>query len=238
MTAARVLGGGSLALLGVSLVLGPIRWVDLGLEPAAALGLDAALAAVFAVQHSMMIRRSFQQRLAAKVPAHLQAATYAIASGVTLLLMLALWQPGLPGMITIGGIGRWLLRGLVVAAGAIFAWGIHALRSFDGLGLGPIRAFLRGRPLRSQLLTIRGPYRWVRHPLYLAVLLVLWSEPDLSGDRLVLNLVWSVWVVVGSVLEERDLVAAFGDTYRDYQREVGMLLPRGLRAYRPPPPIG
>ena len=79
---------------------------------------------------------------------------------------------------------------------------------------------------------VRGPYRWVRHPFYFFSLLLIWSCPDLSLDRLLHNILWSTWIVVGSVLEERDLVADFGEPYRDYQRKVPMLIPWRFRPVR------
>jgi protein-S-isoprenylcysteine O-methyltransferase Ste14 len=75
------------------------------------------------------------------------------------------------------------------------------------------------------MLVVQGAYRWVRHPLYLVVLLMIWSYPVLTVDRLLFNLLWTIWIVVGAVLEERDLVADFGDDYREYQRKVPMLVP-------------
>jgi len=77
--------------------------------------------------------------------------------------------------------------------------------------------------------TVRGPYRWVRHPLYLFCLLMIWAYPHMTMDRVLFNVLFTVWIVVGTVLEERDLVVAFGDSYREYQRKVPMLLPRSLR---------
>ena len=74
-------------------------------------------------------------------------------------------------------------------------------------------------------LTVRGPYRWVRHPLYAFILLLIWACPDLAADRLLFNVLWTSWVVVGTVLEERDLAAEFGEDYLRYQRRVPMLVP-------------
>jgi len=49
--------------------------------------------------------------------------------------------------------------------------------------------------------------------------------PDLSLDRLLFNVLWSVWIVLGAYFEERDLVADFGEEYRQYQKSVPMLMP-------------
>ncbi len=70
-----------------------------------------------------------------------------------------------------------------------------------------------------------GAYRFVRHPLYLFMILLIWSTPRFSTDQLLFNVLWTLWIVVGTRLEERDLVADFGDTYRRYQVSVPMLLP-------------
>jgi protein-S-isoprenylcysteine O-methyltransferase Ste14 len=75
---------------------------------------------------------------------------------------------------------------------------------------------------------VKGPYRWVRHPLYLFMTLMIWSCPDLTADRLLFNGLWTVWIVIGSILEERDLVLEFGDVYREYQQTVPMFIPRRL----------
>jgi len=56
-------------------------------------------------------------------------------------------------------------------------------------------------------------------------MLVLWTNLDVTADRLLLSVMWTIWIWVGAVLEERDLVAEFGDVYRAYQRQVPMLVP-------------
>ncbi len=72
---------------------------------------------------------------------------------------------------------------------------------------------------------MKGPYLWVRHPLYFFSLVMIWANPHFSYDRLLFNIMWTVWIIIGTMLEERDLVADFGDGYRDYQKRVPMLMP-------------
>ena len=72
-----------------------------------------------------------------------------------------------------------------------------------------------------------GPYLYVRHPLYTCCLVTFWACPNsLTLDRLLYNVLWSAWVVIGTLLEERDLVQDFGEPYKSYQQEVPMLIPR------------
>jgi protein-S-isoprenylcysteine O-methyltransferase Ste14 len=105
---------------------------------------------------------------------------------------------------------------------------VRSLEGFDTFGLAPLKTHLSGRQLRPPNFVLRGPYLWVRHPLYFFVLVLIWSAPDVSSDRLLFNVLWTLWIVLGAVLEEKDLVSEFGETYRHYQKNVPMLFPRRL----------
>ena len=223
--AANVIGGASLLAFGVFLFRGPVQFVELARSDAEALVIDIVLSISFFVQHSGMVRRSTRDRLGRYVPGHYLGAIYSITSGLTLMALLVLWQPTSSVVVVVGHPYRLLFRALFAAAVVSFVWGIRALGSFDGFGVRPIRAHLRGEPLRELPLTIRGPYRWVRHPLYTMVLVLIWSSPDLAADRLLFNITWTIWIVIGTVLEERDLVADFGEDYQRYQELVPMLIP-------------
>jgi methanethiol S-methyltransferase len=222
---AQALGGASLLLLGVLLFRGPFLVVELGLSVPAALWFDGFLCLAFCAQHSVMVRQSFRRRLESVVPDQFHGAIYAIASGSVLTALIVLWQGAIPDLITLDGAARWLLRAVAVLAVLGMVWGVLSLGSFDAFGVRPLMAEVRGKESRETPLAVRGPYRWVRHPLYTCVLLLLWAIPDLSADRLILNVVWTLWVVLATMLEERDLVGRFGPLYRKYQREVPMLIP-------------
>jgi protein-S-isoprenylcysteine O-methyltransferase Ste14 len=231
--AASLFGGSSLLMFGVFLLLGPFNLIDLNLSTGGVLSLDFALCLMFFVQHSGMVRTSFQRKLGAFVPEHFHGVIYTIASAATLWTVLLLWQPAEPTLASADGPLRWLLRGTFFAATLGFVWGTRSLESLDGFGIQPIQTAMHGKAIDAIPLTIRGPYRWVRHPLYAFVLVLLWSFPDVTTDRLLLNLSWTVWIFVGTILEERDLVNEFGESYRSYQRQVPMLLP--LRRKRTAP---
>jgi protein-S-isoprenylcysteine O-methyltransferase Ste14 len=116
-----------------------------------------------------------------------------------------------------------------------FVWGVRALKVFDPFGQRVLQAHLLGRALPTLPLVVRGPYLWVRHPLYSCMLVLIWSVPALSLDRLIFNVLWTSWIVIATTLEERDLVTEFGDRYRHYQQTVPMLLPwRGSIGRRGP----
>jgi protein-S-isoprenylcysteine O-methyltransferase Ste14 len=152
-----------------------------------------------------------------------------MVSGVVLALVVVFWQASGSVLFELQGPPRWLMRIIFFFALLGMAWGGSALKCLDPFGRKPIRDFLKDRRPRPSRFHVYGPYRWVRHPLYFFVLLLIWSVPDLTSDRLFHNFLWSAWIIIGAVLEERDLVAEFGKTYQTYQQTVPMIIPRKPR---------
>lgn len=203
-----------------------IRWLDMGWPDSLALPWDALLSLAFFVQHSGMVRRPVRARLAAVVPPRYQGALYSIASGLVLALLVVFWQRSDTELFRLEGIPRWIAQSLSLLAVVAFVLAARSLRrSFDPLGLRPIRAHLHRQADGAPDFVIRGPYLWLRHPLYSCVLVLLWTNPEVTADQLLLSVVWSAWIWVATMLEERDLVAEFGESYRAYQRQVPMLIP-------------
>jgi methanethiol S-methyltransferase len=225
MVLAVVIGGGSLLLFGTFLLIRPISIVHFGSSELQVLLWDGLLCILFFIQHSGMIRSSFRNRFAPITPPHYHPAIYAIASGIALAAVVLLWQPSQTVTYQAEGLPRLLARAISVLAILGFAWGVRALKNFDTFGLVPIKVHLRGKQLLPPTFIARGPYLWIRHPLYFFMIVLIWSAPDVTADRLLFNVLWTLWIVVGSYLEERDLVSEFGNKYRDYQKTVPMLFP-------------
>jgi protein-S-isoprenylcysteine O-methyltransferase Ste14 len=186
---------------------------------------DACLSLLFFLQHSGMVRKGFRARLVRFIPPWYHPAIYAIASGIALAAMVVLWQPSGRSLLVLDGFPRRIAQGGSFLAVGFFVWGALALKGFDPFGLSPIRDYLRGRQEQPPAFVIRGPYRWVRHPLYFSILLLFWLYPDLTLDRLLFDILWTAWICVGTLLEEADLGNEFGDAYRQYRRTVPMLIP-------------
>jgi methanethiol S-methyltransferase len=73
-------------------------------------------------------------------------------------------------------------------------------------------------------LTSRGILGVVRHPFYAGIFPLIWSS-DLDTPALIVNIILSIYVLIGTLLEERKLITEFGDAYREYQQRVSMLFP-------------
>ncbi len=219
-----VVGVGSLIVFTVFLYTGSFHVMDLGLGIAGALVLDACLCLVFFLQHSGMIRKGTRRWMSQVIPEQYLGAVFSVVSGITLLALVLLWQETAVVLASADGFYRWSLRAVFFLAIVGQVWGIRSLKSADLFGTESVRR-RSGSTSPPAPMVVRGAYRWVRHPLYLTTLLMIWSFPDLTADRLLFNVLFTAWVIVGTVLEERDLVESYGEDYRNYQRRVPMLLP-------------
>jgi protein-S-isoprenylcysteine O-methyltransferase Ste14 len=169
----------------------------------------------FALHHSVLARTGAKRRLVRVVPAHLERSLYVWVSSALFALVCLAWQP-VDGLVYARA-GWWALPHWgAVAAGGILTW--RAAAVLDPLELAGIRQ--AGGDGRPSAFRVVGPYRWVRHPIYLGWMLIVFGVPEMTGTRLTFAVVSSAYLVIAIPFEERSLTAALGETYRAYQRRV------------------
>lgn len=188
--------------------------------------IDLGLIALFGLQHSVMARSGFKRWLTAFVPPHLERALYVLATCPVLLAVMVFWQP-LPGMVWRSDDSTitlllWALYGagwlLLVAA----TWMID---HFELFGLAQAWRHWRGKAAPVDGFRMVYAYRYMRHPIYTGWLITFWATPQMSASHLLFAIGMSAYILVGILCEERDLIAAFGDRYRDYRARVPALIP-------------
>jgi protein-S-isoprenylcysteine O-methyltransferase Ste14 len=200
---------------------------------AAALATDLGLLLLFALQHSVMARPAFKRRLTRLIPESAERSTYVLASSLALIGLFAAWQP-LGGVVWEVTEAAW--RGVLYAAFG-FGWGLvlvstFLINHFDLFGLRQVWLQLAGRPYSPLRFGTPGPYRLVRHPLYLGWLFAFWATPVMTATHLLFALATTGYILVAIQLEERDLLAALGEDYRRYRERVPMLVPGARFANR------
>ena len=191
---------------------------------------DAALLALFALQHSLMARSGFKAWQSRFVPRGLERGCYVMTSNVALALLLAFWRP-VP--ITLYELEDGVLEDLVWSV-FILGWmlllaGLVAIGPLDLLGLNQARAWFHGRPYAEPPLKSSGLFARLRHPLYAALLICLWATPHMTAGHALFAAAFSLYIAVGMRLEERGLLRRFGKAYDDYRARTPALLPRLFR---------
>jgi protein-S-isoprenylcysteine O-methyltransferase Ste14 len=200
-------------------------------RPAEAAIVDLLLVAAFALQHSVMARPAFKRLWTRVVPQPIERATYVWAANAVTLLLVWQWQP-INSIVwqAESSYARGVLWGLF-AAGWLAVPAISLLiNHFDLFGTRQVWLFWRNRPYTNLPFRTPAAYAHVRHPLYLGWTIAFWATPTMTVGHLLFAASMTVYMALATLVEERDLVAHFGHQYREYQRSVGMFVPRWFRA--------
>lgn len=191
-----------------------------------ALLVNAGLLGLFAVQHSVMARPSFKKFLTKIIPPAAERSTYVLLSSLCLILLFSQWQP-MGGEIwnVQNAIGKSILYTLFVFGWLLVLVTTFLINHFDLFGLRQVWLYLRGKEYQPLRFVTPGPYKYVRHPLYVGWLFAFWATPTMTAAHLVFALATTAYILLAIQFEERDLVEAHGEAYKNYRRRVPMLIP-------------
>jgi methanethiol S-methyltransferase len=194
-----------------------------------ALAINSLLLGAFAVQHSVMARPGFKRWITRFIPKPAERSTYTLASSLLLIALFTFWEP-------IGGvvwsvedpIGKAVLYSLFG-----FGWGLvlvatFLINHFDLFGLRQVWLYLVGKEYTQLKFGTPGPYKWVRHPLYVGWFFAFWATPTMTVAHLVFALLTTGYILIVIQLEERDLLNVHPE-YAGYRKRVPMLIPRFKR---------
>jgi methanethiol S-methyltransferase len=204
------------------------KTIDSG--PAGPLGeallINAGLLALFAFQHSLMARPWFKRVWTRFIPEQAERSTYVLFSSLALIVLFWQWRP-------VGGVVwnlqeptlRVALYGLCAMGWLLVLISTFLINHFDLFGLRQVYLFLIGRDYTPLQFGTPGPYRLIRHPLYLGWLFAFWATPTMTVAHLVFAIATTLYILMAIQFEERDLINLHGDEYRRYQKRVPMILP-------------
>lgn len=191
-----------------------------------ALGINALLLGLFAVQHSVMARGWFKNWWTKIIPAQIERSTYVLLSSLLLILLFWQWRP-LPQPVWIVETAPWngVLDGLFWLGWIIVLASTFMINHFSLFGLRQVYHFYKGEEADPVPFQKPGLYRYVRHPLMLGFLIAFWATPRMTLGHLVFAIATTAYIFLGTWLEERDLIRHYGDRYREYRRQAGMVIP-------------
>jgi protein-S-isoprenylcysteine O-methyltransferase Ste14 len=191
-----------------------------------ALLINLGLITLFALQHSVMARQSFKQRLARILPQAAERSTFMLGTAVVVFLMIGLWQPmSAPIWSVEEGMAYYALMGIGLAGWALVFYSTFLINHFDLFGLRQVWLYYRDVPYTHLPFQLSSLYRYIRHPIMTGVFLGIWFSPVMTVGHLVFALGMSAYILIGVAYEERDLIRAFGERYLDYRASTGRFLP-------------
>jgi protein-S-isoprenylcysteine O-methyltransferase Ste14 len=174
-----------------------------------------------------MPRAAMKRWFASVAPPAMERTAYVWIASILLAMVCLLWRD-VPGLVyDVRGIWGWLLR-LIQVMGIGLT--IRASARLDMLDLAGIRQVQAATHHQRQPMPLQltGPYALVRHPIYLGWVAIVFAAPHMTANRLAFAAISTIYLVIGTALEERSLEQAFGDSYREYQRKVRWRIVPGI----------
>jgi protein-S-isoprenylcysteine O-methyltransferase Ste14 len=188
---------------------------------------------IWAVVHSVTAasstKRAFRERFGERAYQGLYRLLYNVVSVVSFLPILYILWTQIPQVTlwTIPAPWRYVSMGIQLLALVGLAISLLQTDIWSFVGLRQAARFLQGAadPSVPDRFVKTGTYRWVRHPLYFFSLLFIWLNPVMMLGSFLFNILATLYFWIGSIYEEKRLLAAFGEAYEEYQRSVPGLVP-------------
>ena len=191
-----------------------------------ALIVNILLLALFAVPHSVMARPGFKRWWTQFVPKPVERSTYVLFSNLLVILLLWLWQP-MTGVVweVQNPLGANLLWGLFFLGFGIVVLSSFIIDHFDLFGTRHVILYALGRPYVPPQFKVRGPYKFVRHPLLFGWHIAFWAIPLMTTGHLLFSIATTAYMLIAIPFEEKDLATYYGEDYVNYKSKISMLIP-------------
>lgn len=186
----------------------------------------AVLWILYLAMHSFLASLTVKRWVAVRWPSSIPRYRLTFNAIALILIVPLLWSTmhsAEPPLWRWTGVWAWIANGLTLLAVAGFIFSLRYYDMAEFLGLRQWRRQERS-VLDQEHLQISPLHRFVRHPWYFMLLVVIWTR-DMDAARLVAVGLVTLYLILGSALEDRKLALYHGDAYRLYRARVPSLVP-------------
>jgi len=182
---------------------------------------NITLFTIFALHHSIMARTGAKRWITRIVPPDMERCVYVWIASVLFIAVCLMWRP-LPGTI-------WQSRGPGLMLYIVQLFGVAlSIAGARIVGVWELAGVKQPDLTKDVEFRADGPFALVRHPIYLGWMLMVFATPVMTTTRLLFAVVSTTYLIVAIPWEEASLVAAFGERYQRYQRQVRSRLIPGV----------
>jgi len=193
---------------------------------AGALAINFALVLLFGLQHGIMARKSFKEKLTRIMPQAAERSTFVLFTALVLILIMWQWRP-IP-------ITLWQVENEIATA---FIWGAFwggwallllstfLINHFELFGLQQIFNNLRKKEVKPIAFKTPFLYKIVRHPMMLGIVIAIWATPHMTVGHLFYAIILTTYIYIGVYFEERDLVSNYKERYTEYKKQIPAVIP-------------
>ncbi len=181
---------------------------------------DIALALGFAVPHSLLLVPSVATRMKRYVPSGLLGCVHCATTCVSLWMMFQWWGRSEVVLWDLTGISEQACLVGFYGSWILLLYSLYLTGMGYQTGLTQWWHWLRRSKLPQRQFVVSGIYRWMRHPVYMSFLGLIWFTPVMTMDHAILTGVWTAYIYLGSCFKDKRLLKFVGPAYRDYATQV------------------
>lgn len=191
-----------------------------------ALAINLFWLSLFGVQHTVMARPKFKEWWTKIVPQPIERSTYVLISTLLIIGLFWQWRPiDIPIWDFQGTAMGAVMLGLYALGWLILFAATYMIDHFDLFGLKQVYFNFIEKTLSPPQFHVRFLYKLCRHPLMLGWIITFWATPYMSAGHALFAAVWTGYILIALIYEERDLVRYHGEDYKAYQQSVPKLIP-------------
>jgi protein-S-isoprenylcysteine O-methyltransferase Ste14 len=181
---------------------------------------DLALAMAFVLPHSVLLVPSVQRFLKKFIPVGLLGCLHCCVTCFTLLAIFRWWVSNEFMLWQASGVIKYLILVGFYSSWVALIYSISLTGFGYQTGLTQWWYWLQRRPAPRRQFVIQGAYRWMRHPIYMSFLGLIWFTPTMSLDHVILTVVWTIYIYAGSYFKDQRMLQYIGEAYREYAKSV------------------